>query len=60
VSIEELRTSKDLIMPRDHRGPLQNSAEISDSAFQIGGHILRSPESWGDADPQYRSIEAHH
>jgi len=59
VSIEELRTSKDLIMPRDHRGPYKYSAEISDSAFQIWPHTP-VPESWATPDHQYRSIEAHH
>jgi hypothetical protein len=35
VSVEELRSAGDLIMPRNRRGPYSYSAEISDSGFRI-------------------------
>jgi hypothetical protein len=54
VSIEELRTAKDLIMPRDHRGPYKYSAEVSDSGFQIVATYTGPPNSGA---PQTISID---
>ena len=35
VSIDELRSSGDISMPTNRRGPYQYSAEVSDSSFRI-------------------------
>jgi len=46
ASLDELRQQGELVMTRDHRGPYNYSAEVSDSAFRIVA-TYTGPESSG-------------
>ena len=45
ASMEELRASGDLNMLRDHRGPYNYSAEISNSGFRIVATYSGTPDA---------------
>ena len=45
VSIDELRSSGDISMPSNHRGPYEYSAETSDAGFRITATYSGPPDA---------------
>ena len=54
VSIDELRSAGDLGSTRDHRGPYNYSAEVSDSGYRIVATYSGPPDA---AMPQTISVD---